>query len=842
MSDVSLKSFKLATKLLTIILLAFLIAIDASVLYHLNRKLRDDFRNHRNQELELISVFAEEVLNRPDRAAFERFLLNSCGELHDIASIKVYGTESIVAEFSKPGLTGAISIITRKITLQGGETFTLEFMYDMTPINRYLLETAIKLVIISTLVTVFIGIALWQTQIKLVLRPLVEEVQRRERAEEETDREKEYLTTVISQSKQVEAELSKFSLAVKQSPVSIIITDTHGCIEYVNPKFAEVTGYTYEEVIGHNPRILKSGEMDAELYREFWQTITSGNEWHGEFHNRKKNGDLYWELATVAPLKNGSGKVTHYIAIKENITRIKQLIQDKQTSEERYRALFEQAADSILLIDGNTGEIVEFNETTHRTLGYTREEFSLLGIADIDASETAEEARKHMEKIVEQGFDNFDNRLRKKNGDLTHVSVNVRVITIAGKRYLQAIWRDITQQKLLEKELVVAMQKAEAANRAKSTFLTSMSHELRTPLNSIMGFAQVLQTNRQKTLSPKDLTYADYILNSGYYLLELINDVLDLSKIESGKYDLSLEPVQIKDLFIEAVDQISSLAFKHEVKVITEEKDLDTYLRADKRGIKQVLLNLLSNAVKYNQRQGTVHLACKRTGNRKILIEIADTGQGIPPEKLDRLFEPFDRLGAETSNIEGTGIGLTITRHLVDLMSGVISVESKVGKGTTFRLEFPETEAPETAKIPGQARQNNFSYQSLQQSESKTANKILYIEDNKANLKLMESVLLYRSELELIHAETAEKGIEMAVSEQPAIVLMDINLPGMDGFQALKQLKNRKETNHIPVIAVTAKAMFDDVAKARIMEFVNYITKPIDIARFKTIIDNLLDD
>ncbi len=388
-----------------------------------------------------------------------------------------------------------------------------------------------------------------------------------------------------------------------------------------------------------------------------------------------------------------------------------------------------------------------------------------------------------------------------------------------------------------ESKLTAAMKEAKAANEAKSTFLSSMSHEIRTPMNSILGFAQILLSNQDEPLTEPQKKNVTHILDSGYLLLNLINEVLDLSSIESGKVRLSLEGVEVASVIDEVVASVEPMELSYKINITNSVEHSGQYIMVDYTRLRQILINLLSNAIKYNRVDGTVTIWTELTEANMIRINVEDTGTGVAKDRLESLYEPFNRLGAEKLNIEGTGIGLTITKRLVELMGGSIHVESEVGKGTKFSVEFEKTEAP--ASETDITEDVSDGCQHLDITERKI---ILYVEDNPANLKLVENILKRRPNIVLLTASQAQSGIEITRTQQPDVVLMDINLPGIDGFEALRLLKSSDGTKRIPIIAISANAMPEDIEKGNASGFIEYITKPININKFLEVIDNILAD
>ena len=385
------------------------------------------------------------------------------------------------------------------------------------------------------------------------------------------------------------------------------------------------------------------------------------------------------------------------------------------------------------------------------------------------------------------------------------------------------LYRQLNEQDRFTEELRIAKEQAETASQAKTDFLSSMSHELRTPLNSILGFAQLLENSRTP-LPERQKRQAGQIIRSGRHLLELINEVLDLARIESGNMQVSMEPVNAQDVIQDAIEIIQPLAAEQGLKLhFPAPERCGVYVLGDYTRTKQVLINLLSNAVKYNRESGTVTLQCEVIGDL-YRITVSDTGRGIPESRLAELFQPFNRLGAESGSIEGTGVGLVLTRQLIGLMQGEMGVVSREGEGSDFWFELPlyngqfdqptETEAVKIqADLPPPA----------------VSHRILYIEDNPANQRLIKELFDDQADIELICAHDAEQGIELVFSESPDLILMDIDLPGMSGFDAQQILRRNPLTSKLPVLAISASASSHNIRRARDAGFIDYLTKPVDL-------------
>ncbi len=401
------------------------------------------------------------------------------------------------------------------------------------------------------------------------------------------------------------------------------------------------------------------------------------------------------------------------------------------------------------------------------------------------------------------------------------------------------------QLELANSELELAIEEARAANQAKSAFLSAMSHELRTPLNAILGFAQILSSNAMPTTPEQKLEFSNHILKSGRHLLTLINEILDLAKVEAGALTLSMEAVGLGEMLAECRTMIEALASKRGIRVLFPDGCLQVQLRADRTRLKQVLLNLLSNAVKYNRDGGAVVLDCREAGPQRLRLSVRDTGMGLEPGQVAALFQPFNRLGQEGGTQEGTGIGLVVTRRLVELMGGEIGVTSSPGVGSVFWIELGLQPASALVPVPAAAQPEEGAQQGAaagaQAPQADGApHLLLYIEDNPANLKLVQEIVRFRPDLRLLSAPDGHVGLSLARSQPPEVILMDLNLPGMNGFEVLAQLRRDPATRAIPAIALTANAMPHDVERGLAAGFDRYLTKPIEIGKFNEAIDGVL--
>ena len=409
------------------------------------------------------------------------------------------------------------------------------------------------------------------------------------------------------------------------------------------------------------------------------------------------------------------------------------------------------------------------------------------------------------------------------------------VIAVFSSLYhYQTRWREFSVRTALRRarrEAERARKSAEAANRAKSEFLSRMSHELRTPMNSVLGFAQLLA---RKELPPDQRKGVDHILKAGKHLLTLIDEVLDLARIEANRQQLSLEPVYIRTLLDEVLNLIRPLATQRDCHLENGTESLPDYrIHADRQRLTQVLLNLLSNAIKYNRPGGSVHVACERDGGR-LRIAVQDTGIGIAPEKMEQLFVPFARLGAEQTEVEGTGLGLALSKGLVELMGGHLHVQSTPGQGSTFSVELPLAEDPATL---GEESRISAAFAPAVDAASAT---VLYIEENLANLSLVETILADRSHIRLLSALQGQIGLDLAWEHAPELILLDLYLPDLPGEEVLRRLQLDPRSRAIPVIVISADASDTQMQRLREAGAHSYLTKPLDIDRFLGTVDAAL--
>jgi signal transduction histidine kinase/response regulator RpfG family c-di-GMP phosphodiesterase len=395
-----------------------------------------------------------------------------------------------------------------------------------------------------------------------------------------------------------------------------------------------------------------------------------------------------------------------------------------------------------------------------------------------------------------------------------------------------AVVRDITQAKSSQDMLRRAKEEAERANRAKSEFLSRMSHELRTPLNSILGFAQLLAL---ADLAVQHQSNVEQILKGGYHLLGLINEVLDLARIEAGRLSLSPEPLQVQEAAKEVLDLVRPLAAARKITLSADFSVLgNTYVRADRQRLKQVLLNLFSNAIKFNRAGGLVVLTCVETAARRLRMEVADTGTGIDEAGLKRIFQPFERLGADQNAVAGTGLGLALSKRMIEAMDGIIGVESTVGVGSRFFIELPLVQQPASWTHENAAPAAPF------QSDDSHSGTVLYIEDNLANLRLMEQILARYPRVRLLEAMQGQVGLDLANTHRPDWILLDVHLPDMQGEEVLHALRQEHRTAGIPVTVLSADATPDQIQRLKAAGAREYLTKPLDVREMIALLEATL--
>jgi PAS domain S-box-containing protein len=531
-----------------------------------------------------------------------------------------------------------------------------------------------------------------------------------------------------------------------------------------------------------------------------------------------------------------SGRVIGVATIARDVTQRRAVEVALHETEQRYRTIFENAREGIFYVTAD-GETVAANPALVRLLGYgSAEEF----MADPDhllGSWKTSERQELWSRLEGEGeVRDFEMEGHRRDGTKIWISGTMVVLRDANgsPATYQGTVLDITGQKRSETLLRRETDEADRANRAKTEFLSRMSHELRTPLTAILGFGQLLQMGR---LTPvQQIESVDNILKAGRHLLQLINESVDIAGIEQGRMAFSLEPVRIGDVVKDALDLIGPAAEQRGIEIRVSCDHIDRYLKADRQRLVQVFLNLLSNAVKYNREHGTVTLSCRESkGKGALTVLVTDTGPGIAPELRDRMFKPFERLGAEKSGVEGTGLGLALSLQLVQAMGGTMAVETEMGEGSTFSVTLPIVRGPavQLTETPACAAPEDAR-------PAHPPSTVLYIEDNLANLEVMELVLAYRPGVKLISAMQGRLGFALAKEHHPELVLLDMRLADISGREVLDGLKGDPSTADIPVVILSGEALPRDVDALLQAGARAYLTKPFRMEVILQLMEELL--
>jgi PAS domain S-box-containing protein len=598
-----------------------------------------------------------------------------------------------------------------------------------------------------------------------------------------------------------------------------------GYFTRVNPAWERALGWSREELCArpfvdfvHPDDVQRTVDETASLSSGSYETISFENRY------RRKSGEyrnLLWSART------SPGETTIY-ATARDVTDSKRAQEELRHSERFLDSVLENLPNMVFVKDAANLRFIRLNRAGEELLGVPRME--LLGTAGYEmfsGYSGAAVVQDDRDVLAGEEVADFpEESIETANG--TRI-VHTRKIAIRDDDgeplYLIGISEDVTDQRLAERAALAASAEAERANQAKSEFLSRMSHELRTPLNAVIGFGQLLQLDR---LDAGQAEAADQIVMAGRHLLALIDEVLDISRIESGTMSLSLEAVDLETVVDEALALIRPLAEEAGVMLAGRTTGFaGLHVLADHQRLKQVLINLLSNAVKYNSVGGDVSVHCTEREHYRIEIAVVDTGRGIDAEQLQRLFSPFDRLGAEGSGVQGTGLGLSLSKGLVEAMGGTITGESQPQAGTTMRVVLYAAQDP-AALSPDPPGADD------RQQPARAQRTILYVEDNLSNLRLVERLIARLSNVRLIPAVQGKLAIELARRHQPDLILLDLHLPDLPGRKVLTQLKSDPVTARIPVVILSADVDADDFPQLRGIGAVGYLTKPIDI-------DSLLD-
>ena len=647
---------------------------------------------------------------------------------------------------------------------------------------------------------------------------------------------------------------------------SSIATDAKGVIQIFNVGAERMLGYAAADVMNKitpadisDPKevIARAKALSVELstpitpgFEALVFKASRGIEDIYELTYIRKDGSRFPAIVSVTALRDAQGAIIGYLLIGTDNTARKQVEAEQKKLDQRLRdqqfytrSLIESNIDALMMADP-LGIITDVNKQMEALTGCTRDE--LIGSPFKNHFTDSERAEASIKLVLsEKKVTNYELTARARDGKQTVVSYNATTF-YDRDRTLQGVFaaaRDVTERKRLDQvlqdknaELESARSVAEKANLAKSDFLSSMSHELRSPLNAILGFAQLMESADPLPTAPQAESIAQ-ILQAGWHLLKLINEILDLAAIESGKVSLSPESVSLSEVMSECQAMMEPQAQQRGISMTFPRFDVGLFVMADRIRLKQIVINLLSNAIKYNKEGGTIIVDCIVSAPERIRISVADTGAGLPPEKLAQLFQPFNRLGQEAGGMAGTGIGLVVTKRLAELMAGVLGVESTVGVGSVFWCELISAAAPQLKIQSGEVEASVRP----QLPDGAPLRTLLYVEDNPANMKLVEQLIERCPDIRLLTAVNGTLGIELARAAQPQVILMDVNLPGISGIEALKILREDPATAHIPVLALSANAMPRDIATGLELGFFRYLTKPIKVKEFMDTLNTALE-
>jgi len=639
----------------------------------------------------------------------------------------------------------------------------------------------------------------------------------------------------------------KLAVTLNSIGDAVITTDAAGRVTLLNPLAELLTGWTRANAAGRPVEeifnIINQDTRQPSVV-PVMDTLAQGTQ-HGLANHTiliALDGSESTIADSCAPIRDRDGLVVGAVLVFRDVTHEDEARQALRDQQFYTRSLIESNVDALITTNP-AGIITDANTQMEQLTGCTRDE--LIGAPFKNYFTDPERAEAGIRQVLaRKKVSDYELTACARDGRQTAVSLNA---TTFHNRYrvLQGVFaaaRDVTERKRLDQvlqekndELESAKSVAEKANLAKSEFLSSMSHELRTPLNAILGFAQLMESATPAP-APAEKRNIARILKAGWFLLELVNEILDLALIESGKVTLSGEPVSLTEVMQECQAMFEPQAEQRGVRMAFPKSRLGYFVKADRTRIKQILINLLFNAIKYNRTDGTVVVEYTLSPPESIRVSVRDTGAGLAPQQLAQLFQPFNRLGRETGTEEGTGIGLVVTKRLVELMGGKIGVESTVGKGSTFWFELKVSAAPKIV-VPAAL---NAALTSPALPDGTPKRTVLYVEDNSANLELVEQLVARRPDLHLLSAVDGELGIALARAWLPEVILMDINLPGISGYEALTILRLDPATAHIPIIAISANAMPRDVEKGLAAGFFSYLTKPIKVVEFMAALDTAL--
>lgn len=628
---------------------------------------------------------------------------------------------------------------------------------------------------------------------------------------------------------------SRYRGLLESMPDAIVMANSTGRIVLVNSQAERLFGFEPRELLGKPVEILlpnrfRGGHVSHRA-QYFVQPRTRTMGAGLELYGLRKDGLEFPVEISLSMIQMEEGAIV-MSAIRD--------IGERKKAEQKFRGLLESAPDPMVIVNAR-GEIVLVNTQTEQLFGYQRQELlgkpiEILIPARFAAGHPAARSSffdKAQPRAMGAGSELYAMR---RDGSEFPVEISLSPLKTEDELLVSSAIRDISGRRQIEHKLLEQKLELEQASKAKDRFLASMSHELRTPLNAILGFGQLLHNENLPLTQQQRHAFAGNIVQAGQHLLHLINETLDLAKIEVGAVTLSLEPVALDDLLHEAGKMVEAMADARNVTVYQPEPRA-LYVQADRIRLRQVMLNLLTNAVKYNRKGGHVWIDFGKGESGRAWFSVRDDGPGLNSDQMGGLFQPFNRLGQEGGAEEGSGIGLVLSKRLAELMNATISVTSAVGAGSTFTVEL-EASAPH--QVPASAAAGGMPLPAVQRAHHDKP-LMLYVEDNPANLKLVQEIVKLHLDIDLLSATDGNSGVSMALEHQPDVILMDMNLPGLSGRQAQRRLRQDRLTRDIPIIALSANAMPLDVQTALEAGFFRYLTKPLDIADFIQVVGEALE-
>ncbi len=675
-------------------------------------------------------------------------------------------------------------------------------------------------------------------------------------------RERAALAEQLAAREHAQEALEQLAAIIESSDDAVFSTALDGTILNWNRGAERIYGYPAEEAVGRPVSFLSPPERADEAADIMARILRGERLRHYETVRVRKDGRRIDVSLAVSPIKDAMGRVVGISAIARDITERKQAEAEIRALNARLeQRVLEQTAElrdakafleTLVTLSPSIIFKVDVRDTRERAMSYVSPNIErilgyrpgeVLGVPGFWEAhvhpEDREAFRAATATALREHRTQFEQEVRTQHKDGSyrwmHSVFCVEYDQSGAPASILGYDQDVTARRTAEAAVTQSRVEAERANRAKSEFLSRMSHELRTPLNAILGFAQLLEMD---SLGPQQRESVEHILKGGRHLLRLINEVLDIARIEAGRLTISPEPVRLRDVVQETLDLMRPLAAEMSVQLADDAAGARAlHVLADSQRLKQVLLNLVSNAIKYGGRGGTVTLSCEDVPGRRVRIKVNDTGPGIPPDKMARLFIPFERLGGGQTGVEGTGLGLALSKGLVEAMGGTVGVDSAVGRGSTFWVEFAATESPlERLEPHGQEEPSP----ALPVAAARIGT-VLHIEDNLSNFELVRHLLTQSPQVKLLAAMQGRLGLEMARQHRPDLILLDLHLPDISGEEMLRQLQEAPETRDIPVVVISADATVGRAGRLVEAGAHSYLTKPLDVKKFLALLDEILE-